>query len=84
MLHQSDNILPTKKMYTNLANKSYNYFLQGYGRSLWLMHGMFRANGCCGYVKKPTILLKAGPDNEVFDPETALPTKTTLKVSKAL
>ncbi|KAI3498759.1 hypothetical protein L1887_34540 [Cichorium endivia] len=26
--------------------------MQGYGRSLWLMHGMFRANGGCGYVKK--------------------------------
>ncbi|XAR65942.1 Phosphoinositide phospholipase C [Bertholletia excelsa] len=24
--------------------------MQGYGRSLWLMHGMFRANGGCGYV----------------------------------
>ncbi|KAK1396920.1 Phosphoinositide phospholipase C [Heracleum sosnowskyi] len=55
--------------------------MQGYGRSLWLMHGMFRANGCCGYVKKPDILLKAGPDNEVFNPETALPIKTTLKVT---
>ena len=57
---------------------------QGYGRSLWLMQGMFRANGGCGYVKKPDFLLKAGPHNEVFDPEIALPIKKTLKVNKAL
>ncbi|KAL1823889.1 hypothetical protein ACET3Z_010667 [Daucus carota] len=55
--------------------------MQGYGRSLWLMHGMFRANGGCGYIKKPDFLLKAGPDNEIFDPETALPPKTKLKVT---
>lgn len=53
---------------------------QGYGRSLWLMHGMFRSNGGCGYVKKPDILLKAGPNNQIFDPEANLPVKTTLKV----
>uniref|UniRef100_A0A162AIV1 Phosphoinositide phospholipase C n=1 Tax=Daucus carota subsp. sativus TaxID=79200 RepID=A0A162AIV1_DAUCS len=56
-------------------------FGKGYGRSLWLMHGMFRANGGCGYIKKPDFLLKAGPDNEIFDPETALPPKTKLKVT---
>ncbi|KAJ0046279.1 hypothetical protein Pint_06518 [Pistacia integerrima] len=54
--------------------------MQGYGRSLWLMHGMFRANGGCGYVKKPDFLLKAGPHNEVFDPNVNLPVKRTLKV----
>ncbi|XP_043724314.1 phosphoinositide phospholipase C 2-like isoform X2 [Telopea speciosissima] len=54
--------------------------MQGYGRSLWLMHGMFRANGGCGYVKKPDFLLKAGPNNEVFDPKVKLPVKKTLKV----
>lgn len=53
---------------------------QGYGRSLWLMHGMFRANGRCGYVKKPDFLLSTGPDNEVFDPKAKLPVKITLKV----
>lgn len=53
---------------------------QGYGRSLWLMHGMFRANGSCGYVKKPDLLLGAGPNDEVFDSKTDLPVKTTLKV----
>ncbi|XP_016456070.2 phosphoinositide phospholipase C 2 isoform X1 [Nicotiana tabacum] len=55
--------------------------MQGYGRSLWLMHGMFRANGGCGYVKKPDLLLTAGPNNEVFDPTKKLPVKTTLKVT---
>ncbi|KAL6977471.1 1-phosphatidylinositol phosphodiesterase [Sarracenia purpurea var. burkii] len=55
--------------------------MQGYGRSLWLMHGMFKANGGCGYVKKPDFLLKVGPNNEVFDPNDTLPVKTTLKVT---
>ncbi|KAK9290571.1 hypothetical protein L1049_008741 [Liquidambar formosana] len=54
--------------------------MQTHGRSLWLMHGMFRANGGCGYVKKPDLLLKAGPHGEVFDPKQSLPVKTTLKV----
>ncbi|KAF9593893.1 hypothetical protein IFM89_025929 [Coptis chinensis] len=54
--------------------------MQGYGRSLWLMHGMFRANGGCGYVKKPEFLLKVGPNNQVFDPRVSLPVKKTLKV----
>nr|CAA59962.1 1-phosphatidylinositol-4,5-bisphosphate phosphodiesterase [Arabidopsis thaliana] len=34
---------------------------------LWLMQGMFRANGGCGYVKKPDFLLNAGPSG-VFYP----------------
>ncbi|KAJ0738074.1 putative phosphoinositide phospholipase C [Helianthus annuus] len=51
--------------------------MQGYGRSLWLMHGMFRANGNCGYVKKPDFLMSK---NEVFDPKAKLPPKTSLKV----
>ncbi|XP_047270765.1 phosphoinositide phospholipase C 2 isoform X1 [Capsicum annuum] len=55
--------------------------MQGYGRSLWLMHGMFRANGGCGYVKKPDLLLRAGSNNEVFNPTTNFPVKTTLKVT---
>lgn len=44
------------------------------------MNGMFRANGGCGYVKKHDLLLRAGPNNEIFDPTTNLPVKTTLKV----
>ncbi|KAJ4764184.1 Phosphoinositide phospholipase C [Rhynchospora pubera] len=54
--------------------------MQGYGRSLWLMHGFYRANGGCGYVKKPDFLMKTGPNNEVFDPKAELPVKTKLKV----
>ncbi|PIN03370.1 Phosphoinositide phospholipase C [Handroanthus impetiginosus] len=55
--------------------------MQGYGKSLWLMHGMFRANGGCGYVKKPDFLLKAASNSEVFDPKANLPVKTTLRVT---
>ncbi|XP_023748569.1 phosphoinositide phospholipase C 2 isoform X1 [Lactuca sativa] len=53
--------------------------MQGYGRSLWLMQGMFRGNGGCGYVKKPQLLLKG--DDEVFDPRVELPVKMTLKIT---
>ncbi|KAF5192667.1 Phosphoinositide phospholipase c [Thalictrum thalictroides] len=53
--------------------------MQGYGRSLWLMHGMFKSNGGCGYVKKPDFLLNS-KDNEVFDPTASLPVKKILKV----
>lgn len=52
--------------------------MQGYGRKLWLMHGMFKANGGCGYVKKPDFLLR---NDEVFDPQSKLPVKITLKVT---
>lgn len=41
------------------------------------MQGMFRANGGCGYVKKPRILLDT---QRLFDPCKSLPIKTTLKV----
>jgi phosphatidylinositol phospholipase C delta len=44
------------------------------------MQGMFRANGGCGYVKKPDFLLNVDPDNEVFNPLVLPPVKTTLKV----
>ncbi|KAL8242276.1 hypothetical protein R6Q59_012578 [Mikania micrantha] len=54
--------------------------MQGYGRSLWMMHGMYRSNGACGYVRKPDFLLNKGPNGEVFDPKAALPVKKTLKV----
>ncbi|XP_020578795.1 phosphoinositide phospholipase C 2-like [Phalaenopsis equestris] len=54
--------------------------MQGYGRSLWLMHGFYKANGGSGYVKKPDFLLKEGPNGEVFDPKALLPVKKTLKV----
>lgn len=45
------------------------------------MHGMFKANGGCGYVKKPDCLLKPGSDDEIFDPRVRLQVKLTLKVS---
>jgi hypothetical protein len=45
------------------------------------MEGMFKANGGCGYVKKPDFLMKTGPHEEVFDPKVKLPVKKTLKVS---
>ncbi|XP_022731537.1 phosphoinositide phospholipase C 4-like [Durio zibethinus] len=54
--------------------------MQGYGTSLWLMHGMFRSNGGCGYVKKPDFLMNADPKSGVFDPKAKLPVKKTLKV----
>ncbi|XP_051143024.1 phosphoinositide phospholipase C 2-like [Andrographis paniculata] len=53
--------------------------LQGYGKSLRLMHGMFTANGGCGYVKKPDFLLNTGPN--IFNPRAHLPVKTTLRVN---
>ncbi|BFG33913.1 hypothetical protein CerSpe_201870 [Prunus speciosa] len=54
--------------------------MQGHGKYLWIMEGMFRANGGCGYVKKPDFLLALGPNNEAFDPNEPLPVKTILKV----
>jgi len=55
--------------------------MQSHGRYLWMMQGMFKANGGCGYVKKPDVLLSNGPEGEIFDPcSQNLPIKTTLKV----
>lgn len=48
------------------------------------MQGMFKGNGGCGYVKKPDCLLRDGTGNQVFDPNSKLPVKTTLKVSNEL
>ncbi|XP_072961468.1 phosphoinositide phospholipase C 2-like isoform X1 [Typha angustifolia] len=52
--------------------------MQGYGRALWLMQGMFRANGGCGYVKKPDFLMD---EEHIFDPKSHLAIKKTLKVT---
>ncbi|XP_044384740.1 phosphoinositide phospholipase C 6-like [Triticum aestivum] len=52
--------------------------MQGYGRALWLMHGFYKANGGCGYMKKPDFLMQSEP--EVFDPKKPQPVKKTLKV----
>lgn len=48
------------------------------------MHGMFKANGGCGYVKKPDFLLNNGSHDGVFDPKAKLPVKTTLKVTTVM
>ncbi|KAK7320602.1 hypothetical protein VNO77_30226 [Canavalia gladiata] len=54
--------------------------MQGHGKSLWLMQGMFRANGGCGYVKKPQILMQKHQCDNEFNPTNILPVKKTLKV----
>ncbi|KAH9309522.1 hypothetical protein KI387_037433, partial [Taxus chinensis] len=57
--------------------------MQGYGRPLWLVHGFFRANGGCGYVKKPAFLLPNGnekDDQNIFNLNAKRPVKTTLKI----
>ncbi|KAL2333367.1 hypothetical protein Fmac_014580 [Flemingia macrophylla] len=54
--------------------------MQGHGKSLRLMQGMFRANGGCGYVKKPEFLIRTSPHEEVFDPKRTMPVKKILKV----
>ncbi|KAG7627625.1 unnamed protein product [Arabidopsis thaliana] len=46
---------------------------------LWLMQGMFRANGGCGYVKKPNFLLNAGSSGVFYPTENPVVVKT-LKV----
>ncbi|CAA6656883.1 unnamed protein product [Spirodela intermedia] len=53
--------------------------MQGYGRSLWLMHGFYKGNGGCGFIKKPDFLM-THQGEEVFDPSTNRPVKRTLKV----
>ncbi|CAO2840854.1 unnamed protein product [Amaranthus hypochondriacus] len=55
--------------------------MQGYGKYLWIMQGMFRANGGCGYVKKPDFLLNIGSNNEVSDPSIRRQVKKILKVT---
>ncbi|PQM34571.1 phosphoinositide phospholipase C 4-like [Prunus yedoensis var. nudiflora] len=44
-------------------------------------HGtdVVRANGGCGYVKKPDFIMNES-DNQIFDPKAKLPVKKTLKV----
>ncbi|KAK0603865.1 hypothetical protein LWI29_009546 [Acer saccharum] len=54
--------------------------MQGHGKYLWLMQGMFRANAGCGYVKKPDFITNVGPDGQVFNPKEKVPVKKTLKV----
>lgn len=49
--------------------------MQDHEKNLWLMQGMFKANGGCGYVKKPAIVMDSS--GEVFNPRV----KKTLKVA---
>lgn len=56
------------------------YFSKGHGKHLTIMEGMFRANGGCGYVKKPDFLLTSDPDNVVFNPEKSYRVRQMLKV----
>lgn len=56
------------------------FSLKEHDHFLRIMEGMFRANGGCGYVKKPDILLNVGQNNEVFDPSGTRPIKKTLQV----
>lgn len=51
---------------------------QKHGKEQWLMQGMFRANGGCGYVKKPDIVMQNLPNRELFDPKRTLPEKKTI------
>ncbi|CAN6169344.1 unnamed protein product [Urochloa humidicola] len=85
------NILRIYPKGTRVTSSNYNPFLgwvhgaqmvafnmQGYGRALWLMHGFYKANGGCGYVKKPDFLMQTEP--EIFDPRKRQAVKKTLKV----
>ncbi|XP_042030964.1 phosphoinositide phospholipase C 6-like [Salvia splendens] len=54
--------------------------MQGYGKALWTMHGFFRANGGCGYLKKPHLLMSKNSNGDVFDPKLPWPVRMTLKV----
>ena len=65
----------------NLSHSFLQFFIKkGYGKYLWIMQGMFRANGGCGYVKKPDFLLNICSNNEVSDPSIRRQVKNTLKV----
>ncbi|XP_028784580.1 phosphoinositide phospholipase C 2 [Neltuma alba] len=87
-----DNLLRIYPKGTRLDSSNYNpmigwthgaqmvaFNMQGHGKYLWIMEGMFRAYGGCGYVKKPDILLD---EYDIFDPSATddLPVKETLNV----
>ncbi|KAF1853569.1 hypothetical protein Lal_00030549 [Lupinus albus] len=54
--------------------------MQGHAKPLWLMQGMFKANGGCGYIKKPPCLMQEHPCDNEFDPKRKQPVKKKLKV----
>ncbi|KAL3653475.1 Phosphoinositide phospholipase C 6 [Castilleja foliolosa] len=74
----SSNFRPTNGWIHGAQMVAFN--MQGYGKSLSMMHGLFRSNGECGYFKKPDVLMKVGRSNEVFDPKLPWPVQKTLKV----
>ncbi|KAK5830563.1 Phosphoinositide phospholipase C 2 -like protein [Gossypium arboreum] len=91
------NLLRVYPKGTRLDSSNYNPFvgwmhgaqmvafnMQGYGKYLWIMQGMFKANGGCGYVKKPDFLLQRGENDEVFNPNAPLEVKTVLRVKVIL
>ncbi|MCO5574901.1 hypothetical protein L7F22_028695 [Adiantum nelumboides] len=54
---------------------------QGYGKHLWVGQGFFRANGGCGYVKKPKFLMSdSGSSPDFNSKSTTQEVKQTLKV----
>ncbi|KAI4306828.1 hypothetical protein L6164_030073 [Bauhinia variegata] len=75
---QSTNFKPHKGWMYGAQMVAFN--MQGHGKELWLMQGMFRANGGCGYVKKPEFLMEKQSHDEEFDPKRELRLKKTLKV----
>ncbi|XP_031271141.1 phosphoinositide phospholipase C 2-like isoform X1 [Pistacia vera] len=87
------NILRIYPKGTRIFSSNYNPFvgwahgaqmvafnMQGTGKHLWTMQGMFRANGGCGYVKKPAFLLAPNPEDDLFNPSEPLEPQKTLKV----
>ncbi|XP_022964953.1 phosphoinositide phospholipase C 2-like [Cucurbita moschata] len=46
--------------------------MQGYGKYLWIMEGMFRGNGGCGYIKKPDFLLNNSEQENSTSRSTSL------------
>ncbi|KAJ7567062.1 hypothetical protein O6H91_02G130700 [Diphasiastrum complanatum] len=52
--------------------------LQGKDRACWIGRALFQANGGCGYVKKPDVLLSSFPVNDDMLPKPS--PKTFLKV----
>lgn len=56
--------------------------MQGYGKHLWVTQGFFRANGGCGYVKKPSFLTSGDFDSHLdsFHPKITSEVKQNLKV----
>lgn len=59
-----------------------SFLNQGYGRPLWLVQGFFKANGGCGYVRKPRFLLETENGQKLFNPTDIRPVKTLLKVQQ--